>query len=211
MSIKEINEEIKNCEKCPELVESRSLAVAGYGDPDADVLFIGLAPGKDGADITGKPFTRDPSGVLLQEMLIEVDLSKSKDPESESPELDNSFLTNIVKCNPKKPGENNGLVNRTPTKKEVENCRDYLSEEISIINPKIIVPLGRKSADFIWWKFEIKRIMNWNEAIEKENKIIFPMYHPGFIIRGGGTQKYSRSDYQEDFSKLKEIINSLKD
>ena len=62
-NLNEFNKELKLCKKCKSLVKSRKTVVTGYGDSDAEILFLGLAPGRNGADITGIPFTKDPSGI----------------------------------------------------------------------------------------------------------------------------------------------------
>jgi len=209
MNLEELKERIKSCSKCPELVKSRKQSVPGYGDSRAKVIFIGLAPGKDGADLTGVPFTRDPSGVLFQKMLIKIGLSVEEDPENEKPILRNSFVSNIAKCNPKTKSKCGRPINRDPNKKEVEYCLPYLREELSLINPKIIVPLGRKAALLILKEKGICSDITWNEKIEGKGAIVFPMYHPGFVIRGGGRQRYSEQDYERDFEKLKSIIKGV--
>ncbi len=196
-----INENIKNCLKCEALVKSRKQSVVGYGDFNADVMFIGEAPGRYGANITGVPFTKDRSGRLLQEILCQMGFSTSK-PESERPDLKRVYITNIVKCNPQKLDG----TNRCPTKNEINNCTDYLDLEINIIQPKLIVTLGLPSSKIIL-KDRTKIIFG--EFIEYKNYHVFPLWHPAFIIRGGGYQKINKERYISEFLKIIKFISKL--
>ena len=127
----------ERCTRCPDLAANRSCIVHGYGAADARVLFIGEAPGYKGGDVTGVPFTLDRSGVRLQRMLIELGLSHETDPRLEQPHL-HCFLTNVVRCNPPS--------NRTPTRVEAANCLPYLWQELELVNPRIVVPVGNVAA-----------------------------------------------------------------
>lgn len=123
----------EGCTRCPTLVNNRRCIVHGYGPPAASILFIGEAPGYKGGDLTGIPFTRDRSGVRLQRMLIELGLSAEIDPYVEQPQL-RCFVTNVVRCNPPS--------NRTPNRAEITNCQPYLWQELALVRPQIVVPLG---------------------------------------------------------------------
>ena len=127
----------EGCARCPALVANRRCIVHGYGPASARILFVGEAPGYKGADLTGVPFTRDRSGVRLQKVLIELGLSDEADPRAERPRL-HCFLTNVVRCNPPS--------NRSPTRAEVDNCLPYLWEEIELLQPEIVVPIGNVAA-----------------------------------------------------------------
>jgi uracil-DNA glycosylase family 4 len=105
------------------------------------VFLIGEAPGYKGGDLTGIPFTRDRSGVRLQRVLIELGLSEESDPYLERPRL-RCFVTNVVRCNPP--------ANRTPTRAEIANCLPYLWQELELIRPCIVVPLGNTAARAIF-------------------------------------------------------------
>jgi uracil-DNA glycosylase family 4 len=121
------------CTRCAELVTNRRCIVHGYGSPHAPIAFIGEAPGYKGGDQTGVPFTRDRSGVRLQQLLISLGLSDEADPRSEQPRL-NCFLTNVVRCSPP--------ANRTPTRVEISNCQPYLWQELSMLQADMIIPVG---------------------------------------------------------------------
>jgi len=191
-------EKILFCKKCPNLVQSRNQVVPGYGDFNSRLMFVGMAPGRNGADITGIPFTRDPSGVLFQECLIRAGFSLEDNPKTEKPLIKNVFITNLVKCNPK--GEN-GL-NRTPSKKEIKNCSIYFSREVKKINPNLIVPLGKIVTEYIL-KIKIDKFLIYhNRPVLFEKRIILPFIHPSYVIRGA----YDRREYIDEFVNLRRYL-----
>jgi len=180
-----LKEEIRNCTKCADLVRSRTQAVAGDGKLPAKILFVGLAPGRNGADITGIPFTKDRSGLLFREALLKSNIS-------------NYFVTNIIKCNPK---DNMGR-NRLPKKEEIVNCRNYLLTEIYKISPEIIITLGKEALEFF-----LGPINQMREYILKKRSFggifLIPFYHPSYIIRGS----YKKEFYLRDFLTLRNLIS----
>ena len=183
----DLEKNIINCICCPKLIKSRNKPVLGFGVKNAKIMIVGLAPGKDGADMTGLPFTRDPSGRLLEEMLQAAGFSRELDV----------YITNLVKCNPQ---DERGR-NRNPSNREIKNCQQYLELEINYVSPRIIIPLGRSAVEF----FTRKKVINMLDVHAKEfnwkDKIIFPFIHPGYVIRGA----YNRGKYIEEFKKLNNI------
>ncbi len=131
------------CTRCPQLVASRRCIVHGYGDPASRIVFIGEAPGKKGADITGVPFTRDKSGARLQQMLFALGLAASETP-SDTPDW-RCFVTNTVRCCPPN--------NRTPTPIEAANCIPLLTHELDHIDPFILVPIGRVALQAVGMRY----------------------------------------------------------
>ena len=132
----------RGCTRCPELVANRQCIVHGYGlnaslEVAQRVFFVGEAPGYKGGDVTGVPFTRDRSGVRLQQALIELGLSDESHPRVEMPRL-RCFITNVVRCNPPS--------NRTPRRAEIDHCLPYLWQEIELVQPDIVVPIGNVAA-----------------------------------------------------------------
>ncbi|MFB6178279.1 MAG: uracil-DNA glycosylase family protein [Halorientalis sp.] len=123
----------EDCQNCPALCETRTQVVHGYGDVAADFVFVGEAP-NDGADRTGHPFTGDAAGERMQAILGTLGFSNSP-PDSEQPDLDNVYLTNLTRC--RDP-------DRRPSDDEVRNCEGFLTAEIRMINPEIIVPVGQR-------------------------------------------------------------------
>jgi uracil-DNA glycosylase family 4 len=126
----------QGCTRCPDLVANRRCIVHGYGPADASIVFVGEAPGYKGGDLTGVPFTRDRSGVRLQRLFIELGLSHETDPRLERPRL-HCFVTNVVRCNPP--------ANRMPTRAEIAHCQPFLWQELALLQPRIVVPLGNVS------------------------------------------------------------------
>lgn len=181
-SVAQLKRTILACKKCPNIVKTRSRPVPGFGKSDSKILFVGLAPGKDGADMTGIPFTRDPSGLLIDEMCKRAGISRELDV----------FITNLVKCNPQ---DRKGR-NRTPSKKEIHTCELYLKKEIELINPKLIVPLGKAASDFFLGKNTFSMTEIHSKLFTYEGRKLIPFIHPGFVIRGA----YNKKQYIDEFA-----------
>ena len=174
---------IKNCKKC-KLHETRINTVFGDGSTNAKVMIIGEAPGKD-EDISGKPFVGR-AGKLLTEILSSINLERK-----------DIFITNTVKCRPPE--------NRNPHDDEIKSCSGYLDEQIKLINPKVIVLLGKIAAN---------RILNIDEPISnlrgkkyfiKENNIpIIVFYHPAYLLRS----PLQKSKVWEDLKFMDNIITN---
>lgn len=161
--IKKITITIENCKKC-DLYKTRINPVVGYGSIDANILFIGEAPGRN-EDLQGKPFVGK-AGAILDEMIQSIGLNR-----------DEVFIANIIKCRPPK--------NRNPLNNEIKACTEYLDKQIKIIKPKIIVPLGNFASKYIFKKFNLKydKISKIHGNIFQPNTIfgvikIIPSYHP---------------------------------
>lgn len=118
----------RSCERCPELVATRTQVVFGSGNADADLMFIGEAPGRD-EDRDGIPFVGR-SGKLLTELLGEVGLDR-----------EDVFIANVLKCRPPD--------NRNPAAREIANCREYLEEQLELIRPAVVCTLGNFSTKLI--------------------------------------------------------------
>jgi len=187
------------CEKCPSLLKSRSQIVEGYGDPSAQLLFVGMAPGRNGADITGVPFTRDPSGLLFQECLIKAGFSLESDPTNENPQLKNVYVTNLVKCNPK---EIDGR-NRIPYQAEIANCATFFEQELIDINPRIVVLFGKVVTEHVLKKKIYKYLNYHNKPCLTGNRILLPFIHPSYVIRGA----YNRQKYINEMVGLRRFLD----
>lgn len=148
------------CRGCG-LCETRTNVVFGVGPKNADVMFIGEGPGEQ-EDLKGEPFV-GPAGKLLDDMMSIIDLNR-----------ENSYIANIVKCRP--PG------NRDPKEEEQNACIDYLRNQVSLIQPKIIVCLGRIAAmKIIRPDFRITREHgNW---IQRNGIWMTAIYHPSALLR----------------------------
>ncbi len=175
----EIYKELKNCKKCP-LYKTRTKFVIGAGNVDADIVFIGEAPGKN-EDLQGLPFVGR-AGNLLSSYLNGIGLNRK-----------DVFITNIVKCRP--PG------NRDPIEEEINACFPYLKEQIEIIEPKIIVTLGRYSLKTLLGR-EVRIMQERGNIIDFNGVMLLPMLHPAAVLRNGNLDEKMRND----FKLLKEVI-----
>ncbi len=165
--MKRLEERIRNCRKCP-LWELRTNPVPGAGSYDAEVMFVGEAPGY-WEDQKGLPFVGR-AGKVLDELLAGIGLRREE-----------VYITNIVKCRPPN--------NRDPTEEEIRACSPYLDMQIDIIRPRLIVPLGRHSMRYILGKFgfrvePISRVHGKTfEARTLFGKVtIIPTYHPAAAL-----------------------------
>jgi len=181
MSKKENIENLKNkiyiCKKCT-IHKTRNNPVFGEGDLDTSIIFIGEAPGKN-EDISGKPFVGK-AGKILDEMLNSIGLDRK-----------NVYISNILKCRPPK--------NRNPLKSEIYRCSIYIDEQIKLINPKLIIPLGRIAISYIFKKFGIpfEKINKIHGKVYSINKFkIIPMYHPAAIIYNKNLKKNLLTDFK---------------
>ncbi len=173
----------KNCLQCPLGFLGRTQVVFGEGNPDADLLFIGEAPGRD-EDIQGKPFVGR-SGQLLNRALNIVGIKR-----------ETVYITNIVKCRPPN--------NRTPLPVETSACmKIFLYNQIKIIRPRIICTLGSIALNsFLGKHFSITKVRG--TLIEHDGMIIIPTYHPAYILRN----QTQAQTWLADFALIKEKLAS---
>jgi uracil-DNA glycosylase family 4 len=178
-ALKEIHDQIARCRAC-KLGDGKARAVPGEGNPQATVLMVGEAPGFY-EDQQGRPFV-GPSGKFLDELLGLANWSRK-----------DVFITNVVKHRP--PG------NRDPEQDELEACDGYLRSQIAIINPKVIVTLGRFSlAKFVPGVRAMRDVHG--RAIPYEGRIVVAMYHPAAALH----QQSLRSVLEQDFRMLPMIV-----
>jgi DNA polymerase len=177
--------EVSKCTLC-ELSKSRTNTVPGLGDPDADILFVGEAPGEK-EDLAGIPFC-GAAGKFLDEMLASIGLTR-----------ENVFILNTVKCRP--PG------NRDPEDSEKEACKSYLTKQLEIIKPKLIVCLGRHScATFLPGAGGISSLHG--KAVKRPSgQVYFALYHPAAALHNGGL----RGTLLTDFSKIPAVLKKVKE
>ena len=176
-----ISFQISNCLAC-NLSKERTNTVPGSGNPNADIMFIGEAPGFN-EDRIGEPFIGR-AGSLLEDLLDSIGLRKQ-----------DVYITNMVKCRPPK--------NRDPQKTELNSCKTYLDSQISTINPIVIVTLGRFSFGKFFPNIPISKARG--ETKEWKGKIIFPMYHPAAALYNPSL----KPRLQYDFQKLNEFIKNI--
>ena len=175
----ELTKRIQECTDCP-LSRTRTNAVPGDGPSSADIMMIGEGPGFH-EDRQGLPFV-GPAGRFLDHLINSSGL-KRKDV----------FITNVVKCRPPN--------NRDPMPGEIQACRKHLDEQIELINPKVIVTLGRFSmARFIPGQ-TIGRVRA--KARQVEGRTIYPMYHPAAALHNGNL----RSVIEDDFRAIPSLVD----
>ena len=183
MEWKELQSQCMACTRCG-LCQTRHHVVFGVGNPDADVMFIGEGPGEQ-EDLRGEPFV-GPAGTLLDDMLSIIDLDRKT----------NCYIANIVKCRPPH--------NRDPEDAEQEACIGYLRSQIALVNPKIIVCLGRIAAkQLIDRDFRITR--QHGQWIQKDGIWMMAIYHPSALLRDVG----KRPETFDDLISIREKIRQL--
>ncbi len=166
--------EIRDCKKCP-LYESRTKFVFGEGNEHARLMFVGEAPGAD-EDRTGRPFVGR-AGQLLNKMLKNIDIDR-----------EDVFITNILKCRPPN--------NRDPEPAEVQECLPYLHKQIEMIQPKLIVALGRVAGQNLLNKSAALRDMR-KQRWEYRGIEMMVTYHPAAILRNMGLMDEAMSDFRK--------------
>lgn len=170
------------CDKC-ELCKTRTNCVFGVGNPEADILFVGEAPGEQ-EDLSGIPFVGR-AGQLLDKFLYAVDIDRQ-----------DVYIANILKCRPPK--------NRDPLPEEEDACIGYLREQVALINPKVIVCLGRISAMRLI-KPDFKITKEHGQWFKKGNYLMTAVYHPAALLR----DPRKKEDMLEDMKRIKEKISEI--
>jgi len=171
--LKELEKICKNCTLC-NLSKTRTNVVFGEGDPNAKLMFIGEGPGEM-EDKSGRPFVGR-AGKLLTKIInrvLEMDRSEV-------------YIANIVKCRPPN--------NRVPTIEEAETCKPYLLKQIDIINPKILVCLGKTAFMYLLNSdLPISKVRG--QIFEYKEKKVIPTYHPSFLLRNPSAKKEAYKDF----------------
>ena len=175
-------ENILRCQKCP-LSQERKIAVPGEGNSEAELMFVGEAPGHD-EDVQGKPFVGR-AGQLLTKIINAMGYQRQE-----------IYITNVIKCRPPQ--------NRTPYKKELEQCTPYLLEQIEMIDPKVIVALGKVAADF-FIESELSMSLLRGNFYEFKKIRVMPTFHPSYIIRNEGNREIKKMVW-EDMKKVMAVL-----
>ncbi|KPK22111.1 MAG: uracil-DNA glycosylase [Dehalococcoidia bacterium SM23_28_1] len=178
----ELYDKIAVCPDC-DLSRSRNRAVPGEGPEDAEIMFVGEAPGFY-EDQQGRPFV-GPAGRLLEELLASIGLRR-----------DQVYIGNVIKCRPPE--------NRDPLPKEIEACRKWLERQIEVIKPKVVVPLGRFSLAWFFPNESIGRMHG--HARHREGVCYLPMYHPAAALHAANM----RRAVEEDFQKLPAVLEEAR-
>lgn len=183
--LSELSELISNCQRCP-LYKTKIKDVPGIGDQKAKVMFIGEAPGKE-EDLIGEPFIGS-AGKFLTEMIESIGLFRN-----------DVYIANVLKHRPPE--------NRDPEPSEVEACWPFLSRQIALISPLLIIFLGRHAMQRFFPAFSISKVhgqafrKKWNER----QQVFLALYHPAAALYNGGM----RETLKEDFKKIPKILAKI--
>ena len=154
------------CMKCANLAATRTNVVFGVGNIDAELMFVGEAPGAD-EDAAGEPFV-GAAGQLLTKMIAAMGLTR-----------DRVYIANILKCRPDMPRGSSG--NRKPTPEEMQTCIPYLHAQIDLIQPKVLVGLGGTAIEGLLGKLGITKLRGqWHTY---RGIPLMPTYHPAYLLR----------------------------
>ncbi len=184
-TLEEINEYYaKNTES--DLFKSAKNVVPGEGNPNADIMFVGEAPGAK-EDELGRPFVGS-AGKFLDQLLQSIGL-----------EREDVYITNIVKCRPPK--------NRDPSEEEKKAFRPWLKAQVEFIDPKVFVPLGKHALASFLPNVSISKVHGQIFKRQENNRVIFAMYHPAAALYNGGLKK----TLLEDIQNLKQFLEEEKE
>jgi uracil-DNA glycosylase family 4 len=183
-ALKEVFAQARGCVRCPELAATRKTVVFGAGNADADLMFIGEAPGAS-EDEQGVPFVGR-AGKLLEKLLEEIGMARSE-----------VFIANTLKCRP--PG------NRDPLPVEIENCQEYLLRQVELIQPTVICTLGNFSTKLLRGDpTGITRLHGQPEVLTLGRRAVrlYPIFHPAAALYTPRMLETLR----EDFTRLPELL-----
>jgi uracil-DNA glycosylase family 4 len=182
-ALSELYENIAECHRC-EISKYRTRAVPGEGAENADIMFVGEAPGWH-EDQQGRPFV-GPAGQFLDQLLASINLKREQ-----------VYIANVIKCRPQG--------NRDPLPTEIQNCREWLERQIELIHPKMIVTLGRYSMAMFFPGKSISKIHG--TAQKRDNVIYYAMYHPAAALH----QQSLRQAIEEDMLKIPSLLAQAQD
>jgi uracil-DNA glycosylase family 4 len=183
-----INARVSVCTKCPHLARTRTQTVFGVGSPDADVMFVGEAPGVE-EDAQGEPFVGR-AGQLLTRIIETMGFAR-----------EDVYIANILKCRPDVPRGSFG--NRPPTPIEMQTCRPYLVEQIKIIQPKVLVALGAAAVEGLLGTRGTMRDLRgrWHSC---DGTPLMITYHPAYLLRN-----QSPSEKRKVWEDMMQVLERL--
>ena len=162
-----LQERVRVCVLCPHLASSRTQTVFGVGDPDADLMFIGEAPGAD-EDAQGEPFVGR-AGQFLTRIIVTMGFAR-----------ETVYIANILKCRPDTPGAASG--NRPPTPVEMQTCLPYLASQIEVVRPKVLVALGATAVEgLLGFRGTLREMRGTWQSYQDTPLMI--TYHPSYLLR----------------------------
>jgi uracil-DNA glycosylase len=187
--LRAIQARVSVCVQCPHLASSRRQTVFGIGHPDADLMFIGEAPGAD-EDAKGEPFVGR-AGQLLTKIIAAMGFSRDK-----------VYIANILKCRPDTPGATSG--NRPPTPQEMQTCLPYLAEQIDIIQPRVLVALGATAVEgLLGFRGTMRELRGTWHSYQATPLLI--TYHPSYLLRNQAPSE--KRKVWEDMLQVLERLN----
>lgn len=181
IALRDLGRQIAVCPNC-DLSKTRTRAVPGEGNSDADIVFIGEGPGFH-EDQQARPFV-GAAGKFLDELLASIGLNRR-----------DVYICNVVKCRPPE--------NRDPLPAEIEACKPWLEQQLAVINPKVIVTLGRFSMTRYFPGQSISRIHG--QPRRFDGIMVVPMYHPAAALHQGSLRRI----IMEDFKKLPGLVQDV--
>jgi uracil-DNA glycosylase len=176
--LKAVWEQAQTCQRCPQLASTRTTVVFGSGDADADLMFVGEAPGAN-EDKQGLPFVGQ-AGRLLDQLLSEIGLTRG-----------DVFVVNVLKCRP--PG------NRDPLPQEIDSCQDYLFRQLELIQPKVVCTLGNFATKLLRGDTTgITRLHGRDELRQIGPRVVrlYPLFHPAAALYTPATLATLRTDFE---------------
>lgn len=183
--LKAVYQQASGCVKCPQLAQTRRTVVFGSGNADADLMFVGEAPGAR-EDETGLPFVGQ-AGKLLEKLLGEIGLERS-----------DVFIANVLKCRPPQ--------NRDPLPQEIDNCQDYLFRQLELIRPRVVCTLGNFATKLLRADpgTGITRVHGREELRQIGPRVVrlYPLYHPAAALYTPSMVETLRAD----FARIPELL-----
>lgn len=189
-SLEALKSEYIHCQRCPALAKNRTQVVFGTGNPQAQLLFIGEAPGAS-EDQRGIPFC-GMSGKILDQLLASVDLKREE-----------VFISNTILCRPED--------NRNPAQEEVQNCSDRLDQLIKIIKPKVIVTIGNFATHRILGKTGVTALHGqaFTTVFHGQEVTVVPVIHPAnYLYSGRNPELFEQM--KQDFQVVKTVLQEKK-
>jgi uracil-DNA glycosylase len=192
-ALRRVRDRVCVCTKCPHLARSRSQTVFGVGNPDAEIMFVGEAPGAD-EDARGEPFVGR-AGQLLTRIIETMGLHR-----------DEVYIANILKCRPDMPKSAPG--NRPPTADEMQTCIGYLVEQIEIIQPRVVVALGATAVEGLLGARGVMRELRGKWHSYHDTPLMIT-YHPSYLLRNqsAGEKRKVWADMMAVLEKLDRPIS----
>jgi DNA polymerase len=182
-ALKALSKDIGDCKRC-RLSKERTNIVFGEGNPDARLMFVGEAPGRE-EDSQGRPFVGD-AGMLLTRLIEKMGFKRG-----------DVYIANIIKCRPP--------MNRNPEKDEIESCRGFVEKQIEIIKPEVLISLGRISSQALIGNTGLKMTSIRGNFFDYKGILLMPTFHPAYLLRNPKDKWLTWNDAQKVLEKLKEV------